>query len=176
MFFGGVFSHAVSKRPKAGEFRVQERLGGMIAHTDPPPPLIEYARELLDAAAPGCLYARVDVVAAADRFVLMEIELVEPSLYLLHDPPSARRLRARDRSASRNRLRGWSGGRVRHRENGPNSRVSHSARHSACHGQRTSWLSIDVRYSDLLSLAVIAAIARRRRLRQLEPVRTHGCR
>jgi len=84
MFFGGVFSHAVSKRPKAGEFRVQERLGGMIARTEPPPPLIDYARELLDAAAPGCLYARVDAVAA-DRFVLMEVELVEPSLYLGHD-------------------------------------------------------------------------------------------
>ena len=88
MFFGGVFSHAVSKRPKAGEFRVQERLGGMIARTDPPPPLIERARELLDAVAPGCLYARVDAVAAADRFVLMEVELVEPSLYLGHDPSS----------------------------------------------------------------------------------------
>ena len=37
MFFGGVFSHAVSKRPQAGEFRVQERLGGRIARTDPPP-------------------------------------------------------------------------------------------------------------------------------------------
>ena len=39
MFFGGVFSHAVSKRPKAGEFRVQERLGGIIARTEPPPQL-----------------------------------------------------------------------------------------------------------------------------------------
>ena len=44
--------------------------------------------------APGCLYARVDVVVAADRFVLMEVELVEPSLYLEHDPPAAGRLRA----------------------------------------------------------------------------------
>jgi glutathione synthase/RimK-type ligase-like ATP-grasp enzyme len=88
MFFGGVFSHAVSKRPKAGEFRVQERLGGLIERTDPPPPLIEHARELLDASAPGCLYARVDAVAAADRFVLMEVELVEPSLYLGYDASS----------------------------------------------------------------------------------------
>ena len=90
MFFSGVFSHAVSKRPKAGEFRVQERLGGRIVRTDPPDALIEHARALLDVHAPGCLYARVDVVAAADRFVLMEVELVEPSLYLEHHPPSAR--------------------------------------------------------------------------------------
>jgi glutathione synthase/RimK-type ligase-like ATP-grasp enzyme len=90
MFFSGVFSHAVSKRPQAGEFRVQERLGGRIARTEPPPDLVEHARTLLDVHAPGCLYARVDVVAAAERFVLMEVELLEPSLYLEHDPPSAR--------------------------------------------------------------------------------------
>ena len=90
MFFSGVFSHAVSKRPQAGEFRVQERLGGRIVRTDPPDALIEHAHAILDIHAPDCLYARVDVVAAADRFVLMEVELVEPSLYLEHHPPSAR--------------------------------------------------------------------------------------
>jgi glutathione synthase/RimK-type ligase-like ATP-grasp enzyme len=89
MFFGGIFSHAVSKRPQAGEFRVQERLGGKIARTDPPSALVDHARVLLEAHAPGCLYARVDAVVTAERFVLMEIELVEPSLYLEHDPPSA---------------------------------------------------------------------------------------
>jgi glutathione synthase/RimK-type ligase-like ATP-grasp enzyme len=89
MFFGGAFSHAVSKRPQDGEFRVQERLGGKIARTDPPPALVDRARTLLDAHAPGCLYARVDAVITAARFVLMEVELVEPSLYFGHDPRSA---------------------------------------------------------------------------------------
>lgn len=89
MFFGGRFSHAVNKRPQAGEFRVQERLGGRIARTDPPPALVACGQALLDEHAPGSLYARVDTVVAADRFVLMEIELVEPSLYLEHDPPAA---------------------------------------------------------------------------------------
>ena len=89
MFFGGAFSHAVSKRPRAGEFRVQERLGGAIARTDPPSALVSCARAMLDEHAPGCLYARVDVVVTAERFILMEIELVEPSLYLAYDPPSA---------------------------------------------------------------------------------------
>jgi glutathione synthase/RimK-type ligase-like ATP-grasp enzyme len=90
MFFSGVFSHAVSKRPQAGEFRVQERLGGKIARTDPPSALVEHAHALLDVHAQRYLYARVDVVATAERFVLMEVELVEPSLYLAHHPPSAR--------------------------------------------------------------------------------------
>ena len=38
---------------------------------------------------PGCLYARVDVVVTRGRFVLMEVELVEPSLYLAHEPQAA---------------------------------------------------------------------------------------
>jgi hypothetical protein len=33
----------------------------------------------------------VDVVVTAERFVLMEVELIEPSLYLEHDPPAAER-------------------------------------------------------------------------------------
>jgi glutathione synthase/RimK-type ligase-like ATP-grasp enzyme len=90
MFFSGVFSHAVSKRPQAGEFRVQERLGGKIERTDPTPALIEHAHALLDLHAQGYLYARVDVVATGEKFVLMEVELLEPSLYLEHHPPSAR--------------------------------------------------------------------------------------
>ncbi|MCU1382759.1 MAG: hypothetical protein JWL71_1456 [Acidobacteria bacterium] len=89
MFFSGVFSHGVGKRPKAGEFRVQERLGGIIVRTDPPASLIDAASELLAAEAPGYLYARVDVVADAGTFVLMEVELVEPSLYLGQDPLAA---------------------------------------------------------------------------------------
>jgi glutathione synthase/RimK-type ligase-like ATP-grasp enzyme len=90
MFFGGVFSHAVSKRPKAGEFRVQERLGGIIARTEPPQQLVEAACDLLTTYARGCLYARVDVVVTAEQFLLMELELLEPSLYLEHHAPSAR--------------------------------------------------------------------------------------
>jgi glutathione synthase/RimK-type ligase-like ATP-grasp enzyme len=90
MFFSGVFSHAVNKRPQAGEFRVQERLGGRIAQTDPRPALVEHAHALLNVHAQGYLYARVDVVTTAERFVLMEVELLEPSLYLEYHPPSAR--------------------------------------------------------------------------------------
>jgi glutathione synthase/RimK-type ligase-like ATP-grasp enzyme len=89
MFFSGAFSHAVSKRPQAGEFRVQERLGGRIAAIDPPQALVGYAQALLETSAPGCLYARVDAVVTGERFVLMEVELLEPSLYLEHHPPAA---------------------------------------------------------------------------------------
>jgi len=90
MFFDGAFSHAVRKRPTPGEFRVQERLGGTIAPADAPASLVEWAGELLASLPAPSLYARVDVVEAHDRFVLMEVELVEPSLFLEHAPGSAR--------------------------------------------------------------------------------------
>ncbi len=89
MFFGGTFSHAVNKRPARDEFRVQERLGGAIAPAIAPARLVRHAANLIAASAPGSLYARIDVVVAEGRFVLMELELVEPSLFLSHAPGAA---------------------------------------------------------------------------------------
>jgi glutathione synthase/RimK-type ligase-like ATP-grasp enzyme len=89
MFFNGEYSHAVGKRAAGGEFRVQERLGGVITPTVAPVRLVRLAGDLLQRAAPGTLYARVDVVVTADRFVLMELELLEPSLYLAFAPGAA---------------------------------------------------------------------------------------
>jgi len=81
VFFGGAFSHAMLKRPRAGDFRVQEELGGRAEPADPPPHLVEQAARALAAAAAPCLYARVDGVERAGRLVLMELELIEPVLY-----------------------------------------------------------------------------------------------
>jgi hypothetical protein len=69
---------------------VQERLGGVISPAVAPARLVRHTRGLLEASAPDCLYARVDVVVAEDRFVLMELELVEPSLFLEHAPGAAK--------------------------------------------------------------------------------------
>jgi hypothetical protein len=38
--------------------------------------------------AQGCLYARVDGVRARGAFLLMELEIIEPFLYLLTHPDS----------------------------------------------------------------------------------------
>ena len=85
MLFDGEFSHAVVKRPAAGDFRVQPHLGGVTVASPPPPGGIELARQAL-AAAPGkATYARVDIIPD-DHGVLriMELELVEPALFLDH--------------------------------------------------------------------------------------------
>lgn len=92
IFAGGAFSHAVLKRPTSGDFRVQIELGGSATATTPPPYLIEQARALLDRIPHPLLYARVDGIDRDERFILMELELTEPSLFLGSDPGAPARV------------------------------------------------------------------------------------
>jgi glutathione synthase/RimK-type ligase-like ATP-grasp enzyme len=82
VFFGGKYSHATIKRPAAGDFRVQEELGGSAAAAHPPEHLIHAARHILSISPSPLLYARVDGVERAGRFMLMELEINEPYLFL----------------------------------------------------------------------------------------------
>lgn len=96
------YSHAVLKHPCAGEFRVQEHHGGQTRPAEAPPALQAAARRVLDAAQ-ACLaeaghpgltwnYARVDGLWDGQALVVMELEAVEPSLYLNHHPEATRLL------------------------------------------------------------------------------------
>lgn len=84
IFFNGVFSHAVRKVAAAGDFRVQPDWGGHVSAVRPDPDEQAAARAALDAIEEGpLLYARVDLVRDHDgRPVVMELELLEPDLYL----------------------------------------------------------------------------------------------
>jgi glutathione synthase/RimK-type ligase-like ATP-grasp enzyme len=87
MFFGGKFSHAIIKRPKAGDFRVQPHLGGSERPCNAPPGAEALASAALAAAPADAAYARVDMVADADgQLRIMELELIEPSLWLEYAP------------------------------------------------------------------------------------------
>jgi glutathione synthase/RimK-type ligase-like ATP-grasp enzyme len=89
MYCDGVFSHAVSKRAKAGDFRVQQDFGGVVVPFAPSPTLIAFA-DLVMAKVPGPqLYARVDAVETDRGPLLMELELIEPELYFLIVPSAA---------------------------------------------------------------------------------------
>lgn len=88
IFFGGQFSHAVRKTPKANEWRVQNEYGGESAPYSPSPNEIAQATEILEQAAPGTVYARVDAVNWYGKLHLMELELVEPELFFRHAPRS----------------------------------------------------------------------------------------
>lgn len=88
LFFGGRLSHAVNKRPLAGEFRIQVQYGGIYTLLEAPPAgALALARQTLDAIDTSLLYARIDTVPDANgRWLLMEAELIEPDFYLGLDP------------------------------------------------------------------------------------------
>ena len=87
IYFNGVLSHAILKTPKTRDFRVQEEHGGMIRKVKPEAGLRLIGAAVLDALASVPLYARVDLVRANgdSLFWLMELELIEPALYLRMD-------------------------------------------------------------------------------------------
>ena len=92
MFFDGQYSHSILKTPKAGDFRVQEEHGGRIRTHEPERGEIEFAQRCLTAVPQQTLYARVDLVKLEDgQPAVMELELIEPSLYLSYDADSAER-------------------------------------------------------------------------------------
>jgi hypothetical protein len=94
MFFGGQFSHAVLKTPKPGDFRVQSDFGGKSLAADPPAPVLECATRAVQVVQPT-LYARVDGIVdrvdSQDQFRIMELELIEPALFLTSHPAAADR-------------------------------------------------------------------------------------
>jgi hypothetical protein len=86
IYFGGRFSHAISKRPQPGDFRVQPEYDGIIAVHDPAADEIEAAQRILAAVEEDLLYARVDLVRGLSGAPeLIELELIEPDLYLGYD-------------------------------------------------------------------------------------------
>jgi hypothetical protein len=94
IFLRGDFSHAILKRPRAGDFRVQQELGGSADSAVPPASLIEQARAVVARIPEPWLYARVDGVETGGTFTLMELELTEPSLFLVCDPAAPARFAA----------------------------------------------------------------------------------
>lgn len=82
LFFGGKYSHTVLKIAKPGDFRVQHFLGGSVHTPSPPDALLETAQQIVNRFAADCLYARVDGVEINGKLVLMELELIEPFLFL----------------------------------------------------------------------------------------------
>lgn len=82
LFFNGKFSHALIKKAVKGDFRVQATFGGTVHPQQPSDELIATAQKYIDQFAKGCLYARVDGVIVNNEFVLMELELIEPFLFL----------------------------------------------------------------------------------------------
>ncbi|SFA60563.1 glutathione synthetase, ATP-grasp domain [Pedobacter suwonensis] len=82
IFFNGTYSHSLIKKAKPGDFRVQPAHGGSVHPQNPDHDLIAMAQQYVDLFAKNCLYARVDGTFVNGEFLLMELELIEPFLFL----------------------------------------------------------------------------------------------
>jgi glutathione synthase/RimK-type ligase-like ATP-grasp enzyme len=82
MLFGGKFSHAVLKKAKPGDFRVQDDFGGTVHDYKPSAQEIEFAERVVAHCKPFPVYARVDVIwNNQDELCVSELELIEPELW-----------------------------------------------------------------------------------------------
>jgi len=90
MVINGRFTHAVRKVVKSGDFRVQEDHGGTVQDYRPTPEQIDLAERAMAVCRPLPAYGRVDMVRDNEgRMAVMELELIEPELWLRHHPPAA---------------------------------------------------------------------------------------
>ncbi|MEC7690898.1 MAG: hypothetical protein VYE47_08815 [Pseudomonadota bacterium] len=90
-YFGGQYSHTLLKQPKAGDFRVQEEHGGRLSAFTPDAGMLSVCEAALNAMPDSYLYARVDLIRTDTGWAIMELELIEPSLYFNIDESSAAR-------------------------------------------------------------------------------------
>jgi len=91
VFFNGTYSHSLIKQAKPGDFRVQPAHGGSVHPQKPNEELIVIAKQYVTLFAKDCLYARVDGTFVNGEFLLMELELIEPFLFLNTEPENYER-------------------------------------------------------------------------------------
>jgi glutathione synthase/RimK-type ligase-like ATP-grasp enzyme len=86
IFFDGMFSHAVRKTPKNGDFRIQHQYGGTYAPWQADELAVHTANAAM-AVIPGRpVLARIDMLHDGARYRVIEAEVVEPDLYFDHAP------------------------------------------------------------------------------------------
>lgn len=90
-YFGDEYSHAILKTPKQSDFRVQEEHGGQLLSITPSPSMFDVAEKTLGALPEKALYSRIDLIDTGTGFAVMEVELIEPSLYFNMDDTAAQR-------------------------------------------------------------------------------------
>jgi glutathione synthase/RimK-type ligase-like ATP-grasp enzyme len=89
VFIDGEPTHTILKRPGAGEFRVQPRLGGTAERLPAPAAVVDVARRTVAALPVAPLYARIDGVETSGGFQVMEVEVNEPGLFFTLAPEAA---------------------------------------------------------------------------------------
>lgn len=93
MLFGGEYSHAVLKKAKKGDFRVQDDFGGTVESIQPSDEIIQLAEKVIQKLNPTPIYSRVDIILDNyDQPVIIELELIEPELWFRYKEESAKKL------------------------------------------------------------------------------------
>lgn len=83
IFIGDVFSHAVLRRPAAGEWRANSQYGVRLERVEPDEAVIGVAQSALAALPEPPAYARVDgLIRPGQDYLVTEVELIEPALFL----------------------------------------------------------------------------------------------
>lgn len=90
MVFDGRFTHAILKKAKTGDFRVQDDFGGSVHPYEATPKEIEFAEQVFSVCNLMPAYGRVDIVWDEDgNHLLSELEIIEPELWVRNHPLSA---------------------------------------------------------------------------------------
>jgi hypothetical protein len=91
LFFQGKFSHSILKKPINDDFRVQSQFGGQYQIYLPDELMLKTAENIIKTFGGDLLYARVDGILKDGKFLLMELELIEPDLYFNYVPEAKKR-------------------------------------------------------------------------------------
>lgn len=94
IYFGGVFSHAVLKHGKPGDYRVQDHHGGSVTPHTPTAEELHIAQNVLAAIGQRLPYGRIDLLTTSRGPLVMEAELIEPALFFAQSDGSAARFAA----------------------------------------------------------------------------------
>ncbi len=90
MMFDGKFSHAILKKGKKGDFRVQDDFGGSVFEYKPAKDEIQFAEHVISKVKPLPVYGRVDIITDNNnKPAVGELELIEPELWFRFHPQAA---------------------------------------------------------------------------------------
>ena len=92
IYFNGAYSHSILKKPQQGDYRVQDAYGGTNTVFEPEIEVQKIGDQVMSHLPDFSLYARVDLVKYQNQWLLMELEAIEPELFLPLDPQASVRL------------------------------------------------------------------------------------
>lgn len=82
IYFNNEFSHAIRKTPAQQEFRIHSEYGGSRSAFQPDSVLIQQGKKILETVGQTLLFSRVDVIETQNGAVLIELEIIDPMLFL----------------------------------------------------------------------------------------------